>query len=102
MKKDIAEKWVAALRSGEFRQGQSTLEKDGAFCCLGVLAQINGLMKNGRCGSLVGKDIGRDMLTSDALELFGMATHEQLKCTIWNDKQRLTFSQIADRIEAEL
>ena len=30
------EKWVAALRSGEFEQGFGTLCKDEKYCCLGV------------------------------------------------------------------
>lgn len=36
--------WVAALRSGDFPQGTNYLEtQEGKFCCLGVLAKINGL-----------------------------------------------------------
>lgn len=30
------DEWIAALRSGEFRQGQSWLDADGRQCCLGV------------------------------------------------------------------
>lgn len=40
MKEDIAKKWVAALRSGEYKQGKHCLQKDGEFCCLGVLCDI--------------------------------------------------------------
>ena len=44
--------WVAALRSGEYRQTRGALrkakeggyERDG-YCCLGVLCQISGLVK---------------------------------------------------------
>lgn len=41
MKQDVKEKWVAALRSGEYQQTQSEL-KDlrGGFCCLGVLCDL--------------------------------------------------------------
>lgn len=42
MKREIAMKWVKALRSGKYKQGKSALVsvKDGGncFCCLGVLA----------------------------------------------------------------
>ena len=38
--KQVREKWVAALRSGEYQQGTKFLEKDGKFCCLGVLCDL--------------------------------------------------------------
>lgn len=40
MKKEIMEIWVAALRSGEYKQGQKRLLKDGKHCCLGVLCEL--------------------------------------------------------------
>jgi hypothetical protein len=43
MKKEIAEKWVAALRSGEYEQGTGCMVQgfdSPKFCCLGVLADI--------------------------------------------------------------
>lgn len=51
MKKEIADKWVAALRSGDYKQGEGTLRftndgtKETSFCCLGVLCDISGLGK---------------------------------------------------------
>jgi hypothetical protein len=44
MKQDIADKWVKALRSGEYTQGKGALlvkNNDGlSFCCLGVLCEL--------------------------------------------------------------
>ena len=45
MKQEVAEKWVAALRSGEYQQTQQTLcvnDEQGTrgFCCLGVLCDM--------------------------------------------------------------
>jgi hypothetical protein len=40
MKKSVAMKWVKALKSGKFKQGQSKLQRDNKFCCLGVLCKI--------------------------------------------------------------
>lgn len=37
MPKAILDKWLAALRSGKYKQTQNHLEKDGGYCCLGVL-----------------------------------------------------------------
>lgn len=41
MKKDIAMKWVKALRSGKYKQGKTYLNKNDSFCCLGVLCEIS-------------------------------------------------------------
>jgi len=40
MKPEIKAAWVAALRSGEYEQGDGNLQKEGKFCCLGVLCEI--------------------------------------------------------------
>ncbi len=41
MLKSIKNKWVKALRSGEYKQGSGQLKDSSPlFCCLGVLAQI--------------------------------------------------------------
>ena len=41
MKPDIKEKWVTALRSGDYKQGKGRLRTvEGHFCCLGVLCDI--------------------------------------------------------------
>lgn len=36
----IYEAWVAALRSGQYKQGRAYLESDGKFCCFGVLCHV--------------------------------------------------------------
>lgn len=38
--KEIKKKWMAALRSGKFKQGKHFLHKSEEFCCLGVLCEI--------------------------------------------------------------
>ena len=42
MKKKIAKKWVAALRSGEYTQGKDVLADSARtkHCCLGVLCEV--------------------------------------------------------------
>jgi hypothetical protein len=45
MKKEVADKWVAALRSGEYKQTSGTLNDGGNFCCLGVLCDISSIGK---------------------------------------------------------
>jgi hypothetical protein len=40
MKKNVMEKWVKALRSGEYNQTKNYLCTDSGYCCLGVLTDI--------------------------------------------------------------
>jgi hypothetical protein len=44
MKKEIAQKWVKALRSGKYKQGQKALKYHNKgvtrHCCLGVLCEL--------------------------------------------------------------
>jgi len=40
MNEQIKQKWVNALRSGEYEQCESNLHKNKGFCCLGVLTDI--------------------------------------------------------------
>jgi len=37
MNKEVKDSWLSDLRSGKYEQGSSRLEKDGKFCCLGLL-----------------------------------------------------------------
>jgi hypothetical protein len=56
LRPEVKEKWVAALRSGEYQQTKSYLhlvEEDGVdrFCCLGVLCDLaaqEGVVEEGR------------------------------------------------------
>ncbi len=42
MNKEIKEKWVAALRSGDYQQGKEVLRTgQDKFCCLGVLCDLH-------------------------------------------------------------
>ena len=43
--KEFKEKWLAALRSGEYKQGKTELynKETDSFCCIGVAGLINGL-----------------------------------------------------------
>lgn len=55
MNKSLKKKWVKALRSGEYGQGSGLLHDKGKFCCLGVLADVMGILD----GGLVYDDAGR-------------------------------------------
>lgn len=40
MNNEIKQKWVDALRSGEYQQGRHQLRNDDSYCCLGVLCDL--------------------------------------------------------------
>ena len=40
MNPQIKQKWVDALRSGEYQQTQRRLHDENGFCCLGVLCDL--------------------------------------------------------------
>jgi len=40
MKKQVAQKWADALKSGKYKQGKNVLRSGDSFCCLGVLCDI--------------------------------------------------------------
>lgn len=40
LKPEIKQKWIKALRSGEYQQTKGRLKRDDGFCCLGVLCDV--------------------------------------------------------------
>lgn len=58
MKRDIKDRWVAALRSKKFKQARGALRRNGwgegeSFCCLGVLCELareEGVVERARDG----------------------------------------------------
>ena len=40
MNSQVKEKWIAALRSGEYEQGDGKLRTRKGYCCLGVLCDL--------------------------------------------------------------
>jgi hypothetical protein len=43
MNPKLKRKWIKALRSGDYPQGKGSLKNSlGSYCCLGVLAEIQG------------------------------------------------------------
>jgi hypothetical protein len=63
MKKEIAERWVEALRSGKYEQGRHELRGGDKFCCLGVLCDISGLGAFDKFGEYYIGHLGWDSVT---------------------------------------
>lgn len=99
--KKLKERWIAALRSGEFKQGRAALFKDGKYCCLGVLAVQAGAVPNAK-GELIcdGKPVGAGGFLStefwDACKLGELVTYQYFLANR-NDEGR-SFKKIAAHI----
>jgi hypothetical protein len=93
MDAELKQKWVTALRSGEFKQGRGALEEDGTFCCLGVLCRVTGRPTTHKNG---GPNRDRRPLPLELLNF-----EQQWRLTAMNDAGK-TFPEIASYIEANL
>ena len=112
MRKDIADRLVAALRSGEYKQGQEglcTVDLNGSrsFCCLGVLTDLavkEGVLPDGKraesdpCALKYGKCAASAYLPDEVQEWSGMqsiggslpkAVHA------WDDEGKVTLKELA-------
>lgn len=126
MKQEWKDKWVAALRSGEYKQGIGHLQtKDGGFCCLGVLCDVvhkelgigewedqsdrNTFSDQPRAIFVVDSERTSGQIPEKIREIVSMHSNNGLyeldetyeKRTLWrdNDRNGKTFNEIADIIE---
>lgn len=122
----IKEKWVAALRSGDYKQGKKVLhnEDNNTYCCLGVLCDIavaEGVVEGVETKEdlrLIGgeSDIWVDATMYDGayatpprsvqawagIDDLGSLPGTDKYLTNLNDYKGYTFDMIADEIEAHL
>lgn len=108
---------MAALRSGEYRQGRGllcALHKEGAsYCCLGVACEFYRQENPGfytedsaaRGRRTYGLNRNVVVLPSEVVDWLGLSNslgaHAGNDLVAANDSRRLTLAQIADLIEAE-
>ena len=129
MNPQVKEKWLNALRSGEYQQGKLNLRVGDSFCCLGVLTDLYAQETNGGCWFELGvneqkkevtygfKDYDRDHNFYDADYLPEMVvnwawledenptvhnTEGHYECISNLNDSDYTFAQIADVIEEQL
>lgn len=100
MKKELRDKWLAALRSGEYKQGEGQLVKRGIspgivrYCCMGVLREVCDLSEF---------EYSKTAFTIVQLEEVGLPYSMQETLISKNDGTcgctKHSFSQIANWIE---
>lgn len=113
MNKVIRQKWIDALRSGEYKQGKGRLRNsENEFCCLGVLCDLaakEGVVKEVAGfdefyydgGSLTPPPSVKEWAESDleCLDIDYTMGVEGHYTELNDDEHGLTFDQIADLIE---
>jgi hypothetical protein len=104
MNPEIKEKWVTALRSGEYKQGQDRLKKGDQFCCLGVLCDLHA-KETGRSWAPLKNCAGDEYLRAYTIPPFTVCKWADYnpayndKITTLNDIEKADFNKIADFIE---
>lgn len=92
-------KWVAALRSGNYKQGRLFLEdQEGGYCCLGVLCVVLG-----EPTFADRPDFGSDFYSVAYQPVRNLLDNDETLRTLarLNDSGQ-SFAQIADYIDANL
>jgi len=103
MNKEVKIKWLAALRSGEYKQTIEELQNLEGYCCLGVLCRL--AKEDG-----VNVDVHENIITGGELEdqvnvidWSGLKDVSEVQNLIrMNDEEFADFKEIADHIEENL
>lgn len=93
--------WVAALRSGKYKQAKESLRVEGlGYCCLGVACDLSKLGRWDSTWYMVGTVSSSGSSLSTAVgEFYGLKTTDGRQWAILNDNGA-SFPEIADAIEA--
>lgn len=104
MNPEVKQKWIDALRSGEYEQTKHHLKTDNGYCCLGVLTDLYIKENNFKWGRNK-----FDTYEFNAIEgslCNGVIEWSDFPCALveqylirMNDTEEMTFSEIADYIE---
>ena len=104
MKKEIKDRWVEALRSGDYQQGERALKEGENFCCLGVLCDLHAKEVGGSWADSRVENHQRYLgllgfLPGEVKFWAGTRRSTSNELVRLNDKLNYTFEQIADWIE---
>jgi len=104
--KRFKEKWLIALRSGEYNKGRYSLSRNKEYCCLGVACHIQGVSDERMVG-MAGipehdfpKSIPRVLKCGNEEKAVGKLMN--LNDDVGRNGRTLSFKQIANWIEKNL
>lgn len=113
-KRNVANRqaWIAALRSGRYRQTRGVLFRKepswggapAGYCCLGVACRLGGVKRNAMEGVSDPEGLSTAATDFNFEKWLGVSPNSDLMTYAinWNDDERLTFKEIADRLEERL
>jgi hypothetical protein len=113
MDADLRAKWVAALRSGDYIQGEGALKRQDVddqvrHCCLGVLCevldvpQVRRELDGGVSRWAFGEEHEEGYLPAAIQDQAGLASAVMTSLARMNDSGRYDFKAIADYIDQNL
>jgi hypothetical protein len=108
MNQEVKTKWIQALRSGKYKQGQAYLREGEYYCCLGVLCDLNESRQWTHIDHPSKKiyspfpNEDHQMLPKNISQWANLIEIEQDELIELNDTDNYTFEQIADYIEENL
>ncbi len=103
MNKELKDKWINALRSGNYKQGLGRLKYNGEYCCLGVLCEISGRVEFDKtAGNVRYANYDCNSVPTEFLESLGLEYKYITRLWRMNDFDKLTFDQIADYLSKEV
>lgn len=108
---ELRERWVQALRSGDYPQDRHRLRTLKGFCCLGVLCDLVAQDRGWKWATFQHEDDVMMVLKTGTgsegtyppyglLEDMGIEYCQRSILANINDKDGLTFAEIADKIES--
>lgn len=104
MNPEAKELWLAALRSGKFKQSRGTMRSRSGYCCLGVLAEVMGVppAKKGSQRFDFAQRGQHNVGSYPPVNFQGIDWENRHFLVDMNDDEKKTFPEIADWIEANL
>ena|ERR1700733_8491047 len=97
--RELAEKWIEALRSGKYPQTKGRLRSSLGFCCLGVLCDIVSPDKwTPNCNVLEMDNIGGELPRRISKKI-NLHPGQQSHLIGMNDSGDKSFNEIADQLE---
>ncbi len=98
MDEELFNKWLKALRSGEYEKGTGWLKTKNKYCCVGVLSEIAGLEKEWTAAVQAFSFEGEHVQAHPTLQS-KFPQINWLDLYSLNDTNEKTFEEIADYLE---
>lgn len=98
--------WMEALRSGKYGQCQGVLSEYGNYCCLGVALDLAGELSQPDADDAARHHAGNYYMPCDAwfAKHYGIPARRAdaftRSCSRYNDHDKLSFLEVATRVEA--